>query len=253
MLPYYRIDDKGRKRYKYIKIAKTQDAQFISAAAEVAVEYAFKDEKPDMQMLEALKNQAPPIPFITQAPPTSEAIMTYYSNYDRYFDKKLWKGDPNTPNEEQFYENTPEAYKIIGHITGASPEKLRGAMRKVVPSVEQNPFITIPTKAFSAGMEAMDAKERDELNKTLIQHMEISLGGLYKKYVGETFPREDKTELSKLQDEYMRLISPKTYEQYLKGKEQAKIEEAKSEDERLAAEDVARKYLLKEIERLKKK
>lgn len=253
MLPFYRMDDKGRKRYKYIKIAKTQDAQFISAVAEQAVEYAFKDKEPDRQMLEALKNQAPPIPFITNPPPTSEAVMTYYSNYDRYFDKKLWKGDPEAPNEEQFYKNTPEAYKIISHVTGASPERLRGAMRKVTPSVEQNPYITIPTKVFSSAMEAMGAKERDELNKTFVQHMESSLGGLYKKYVGETFPKEDRKELSKLKDEYLKLVAPETYDKYIQGKEQKKIEEAKSYDDRKKAEGVAIDYLTKEIERLKKK
>jgi len=200
MLPLYRIDDKGRKRWKYIKIAKSQDIQATTAAAETGVEYNMTGRKPDSQIIHAIKNQMPPIPFLTSGSPTTEAYQTYRSNYDTYFDTKLWKGSMNTPNEEQFYKGTPEAYKKIGEwskdVNGVlgtpviSPERFRGALRKIAPSVETNPFVTIPTKGFSVMFEAAGVKEKKEINKSLIDNMYDVFGGAYKRFVGETFPKD---------------------------------------------------------------
>lgn len=204
MLPLYRIDDKGRKRWKYVKIAKSQEVQAFSAAAENAVEYAMTGKKPDKQIIDAIQNQLPPLPFITGGTPTTEAYMAYRSNYDSYFDTKLWKGRMDTPNEKQFYKNTPEAYKNIANWSKdvnsvlntpvISPERFRGATRKMLPNIETNPFVTIPTKGFSVMFEGLGVKERNEIDKSIMDGLYDTLGGAYKRFIGETFPKGESSE-----------------------------------------------------------
>lgn len=193
MLPTYRVDENGQKRYQYIKIPKTQEVQGLSAIMDQIVNYAQTGERPGAQEIKkALGNQLPDVPFVTQGIPMREAIRNYVDNYDAYFDQKLWKGRQDVPNKFQFTRKTPEAYRIVGKYTGLSPDRLRGATRAVLPGIEKNPFFTIPSKLFNVGMEASGAVKGTELRKTFMQHFKDITGGFSGKYVGETYPQRPK-------------------------------------------------------------
>jgi len=188
----YRIDEKGRKRYKYIKIPKSQETQFISSIAENAVEFTVTGKKPDKQLVHSLKNQSPPIPFVTQNPPIVDFFIAYEANYDTYFDERIWKGREDAIEETKVYPSTPGFYKKAGAIIDKSPAQLQRATQKILP-VDKNPFVTIPVKGFEMALEGMGVAEKDELNKSFVQHMKDALGGLYSRYVGESFPKKEKS------------------------------------------------------------
>lgn len=190
MLPFSRVDDRGRTRYTYLKFPKSQEIQGISSMADQIVEYAQTGKKPTRESVDALQNQLPNIPFVTAGTPYREAYRSYVDNYDAYFDEKLWKGKESTPVQQQFTSRTPEAYVIAGKYFHLSPDRLRGAVRNVFPTVEKNPFVTIPSKLFMLSLEATGKEQRNELNKSFLQHLKDVTGGLYGKYVGETFPQK---------------------------------------------------------------
>jgi hypothetical protein len=194
MLPTYRVDENGHKRYQYIKIPKTQEVQGLSAIIDQVVNFAQTGQKPtSAEISKAIKNQLPDIPFNTQGTPMREAIRNYVDNYDAYFDQRLWKGREDVPNKFQFTRKTPESYRIVGKYTGLSPDRLRGAMRAVLPGIEKNPFLTIPSKLFNLGMEAAgQVKGGTELHKSFMEHFKDISGGFSGKYIGETYPQRPK-------------------------------------------------------------
>lgn len=192
MTPFYRYDEKGRKRYRYIKIPKSQEVQALSSIVDQVTDYVMTGKAPDRETFEAANNQLPDVPLVTQGAAFREAYLSYRANYDFYFNSRIWKGKESTPLKDQYISTTPEAYKIAGEYFNVSPIRLRTAVLRVLPSTEKNPFITIPTKGFGLAFEVLGLKEKDELNKGFLQHLTDVTGGLSGKYVGESFPQDKK-------------------------------------------------------------
>jgi hypothetical protein len=188
----YSTDANGNKNYRYLKLAKSQETQFITAVAENAVEFSMTGKSRPKEMMHGLKNQMPPIPFLTQDVPMAEMLRTYESNYDRFYDRKLWHGQEGLSPELEFNPagkyKTPEIYRKLGETTGLSPERVRGSLPKLLVGTERNPLMTIPGKAFQVAAEGMGITERDALNKTLTQSLDDMFKGTYSKFYGETNP-----------------------------------------------------------------
>lgn len=188
----YSTDKYGNKQYMYLKLPKSQEVQFMSAVSENAVEFAETGKARPKQMLAGLQSQSPPIPMVTQQTPIAEMLRTYQDNYDNFYDRKLWKGQEGISPELEFNETgkdkTPEIYKKLGAATGLSPERMRGALPKLLANTEKNPFFTIPGKAYNVAMEGMGLHEKDALNKTLGENVEDMIGGIPGKLFGKTRP-----------------------------------------------------------------
>lgn len=127
--PFYKIDQDGRKRYKYIAIAKDQGQRVFASIFEAMIERNIEGKMPRKQVLASIADFLPLIP--TQAlPPTLEAIMGYAMNKDFWYREDIWRGPEVAPKEEYWFKTHP-AFVKFGEVTGTSPVRMQYALGNI--------------------------------------------------------------------------------------------------------------------------
>lgn len=132
MLWNWFADDDGTKRTAYVRVAKDQGQSVFAAMGEIlAAQYiSHTTGKPvhvNMEQfwdsLDAFTNIMPD----TFIPPSVDALLGYFSNWDTFRERKIWEdsfGRQVKPSEE-YNPWTHPAFVQAGQLTGTSPERLR--------------------------------------------------------------------------------------------------------------------------------
>lgn len=151
----YYIDDKGDKRYYYIKIAKDQGMQVIASMVDAAFENSRTGKVPTNQLWESAMN----ILQTQLLPPVAGAYASYKWNIDVWTGQRVYKGkDPVEPWAERD-RKTAGLWDDVGTLTGLSPMRLRAATGRIVP--ESNFFWTVGL----GGYKVLTGQLHDEWNR----------------------------------------------------------------------------------------
>lgn len=127
--PFYKIDENGRKRYKYIAIAKDQGQRVFASIFEALTERSVEGKMPRKQVLASIADFLPLVP--TQVlPPTLEAIMGYAMNKDFWYREDIWRGPKVEPSEE-FWAGTHPFFVQFGKVTRTSPIRMQYALGNI--------------------------------------------------------------------------------------------------------------------------
>lgn len=148
--PFTYVDEKGRTRRRYVKIAKTQQmAPFYALSEAIAAntisklsgkEYGISDNEIDYIISGAMsflpKDPTRGSKELLSAIPVYAAFSAYESNYDLFREQmiSLDKGKVLPQDEGLFDKNVPYFYKAIGAATGMSPKRMKVATEKVITS-----------------------------------------------------------------------------------------------------------------------
>ena len=164
------IDEKGRVRRAYIKIAKPQQMVPFFALMDVANGYTLASitgndkYSPSDDLLEyvtsSIMNAMPTgiaLTEITSSVPIINMIMTYSTNYDSFRERAVFMGDAdnpilpmdegiNDPDVERFYKVIGKVYGeteelITGEKSGLSPIRLKASVEKVITSPSSSLFV----------------------------------------------------------------------------------------------------------------
>lgn len=127
--PFYKIDENGRKRYKYITIAKDQGQRVFASIFEAMIERIKEGKLPRKQVLASIADFLPFVP--TQVlPPTMEAIMGYAMNKDFWYREDIWRG-PKVEPKEEFWGKTHPFFVKFGEVTRTSPIRMQYALGNI--------------------------------------------------------------------------------------------------------------------------
>lgn len=148
--PFTYVDEKGRTRRRYVKIAKTQQmAPFYALSEAIAAntisklsgkEYRISDDEIDYIISGAMsflpKDPRKGSKELLSAIPVYAAFSAYESNYDLFREQmiSLDKGKVVPQDEGLFDKNVPYFYKAIGAATGMSPKRMQVATEKIITS-----------------------------------------------------------------------------------------------------------------------
>ena len=127
-------DDKGQKRYRYIKIPKDQAHRIFISPVEAAMEYANTGKLPSKQIFQAISDIG-----VNTNIPIFSALTALAGNVDDYQWEQIWKGAKDIDPKEEYRADTPKGYVKAGAITGQSPVRMEAALNKITPF--SNPFI----------------------------------------------------------------------------------------------------------------
>lgn len=202
MLPFTSEDKYGNKTRMYISIPKANDITPFTGFFEGITELAKDGKYPTKTSVKALENVIPNID--PRNVPIVDAMNTYVSNYNRLTDKTISYNKDKVLPEEEFTKNTPKIFKDIGEATEMSPERLKVASSKVLTNPEGNIYFNLIAKPYDLVTEGMSDKEKKEVNKSMLEHLQDVLGPLYRRYVRETNPYVAKKERDKEEREKKR-------------------------------------------------
>lgn len=121
-------DERGQKRYRYVKIAKDQGHRIFTAPFEAAMEFNNSGKIPSKQVFQAISDLGLPY----QVPMLS-AITAIAGNVDDYQWDNIWKGTKDIEQKEEYRNDTPKAFVKAGELTGLSPERMKAAANKILP------------------------------------------------------------------------------------------------------------------------
>ena len=127
--PFYKLDANGKKRYKYIAIAKDQGQRVFASLFEALMERNIEGKMPRKQVLAAVADFLPLVP-TQMLPPTLEAIMGYAMNKDFWYREDIWKG-PKVEPKEEFWAKTHPFFVKFGEVTNLSPVRMRYALGNI--------------------------------------------------------------------------------------------------------------------------
>ncbi|KKM95893.1 hypothetical protein LCGC14_1183550, partial [marine sediment metagenome] len=162
--PFYKIDENGSKRYKYIAIAKDQGQRVFASLFEALAERSVEGKMPRKQILASIADFLPLVP--TQVlPPTLEAIMGYAMNKDFWYREDIWRGPKVEPGEE-YWAGTHPAFVKFGEVTRTSPVRMQYALGNIF--TRRN----IYTDLAGAGWETITGALDDEQQGAVLKEME---------------------------------------------------------------------------------
>jgi len=223
--PFHWTDKDGEKRWMYFGIAKDQAQRIYSAVGEELGNAAGGAEV-NWKRLQMAVTDFIPVDVGTSLPPTLAAFMTYVFNKDFWANDDVWKGREVSPKEE-YWNTTPELWKMWGEKTGTSPERSRRAFNKVVP---QNVYTYAMEGMFQQMFgEMVDNEDKEKMMKPFIAKMaELPIA---KRVVRTTWPQKGKFEkLMKDADKYEIDLYDKDGEQLPVSRIAKATEEAKLKD-----------------------
>jgi len=166
-LPYGFKDEKtGEKRVAYAKIPKDHGQRVFSAIGEsIGKKLAGGEVDPEMFKMALTDNM--PVDILNTLPPTIDAMMTYAFNKDFFRKKDIWRGRKGISAKEEFWNTTPEIYKLAGKIN-LSPERTRAAFHKVVP---HNMWTDALQAGYKLSLSMFSDKEQAEINQPLFEQL----------------------------------------------------------------------------------
>ncbi|MFA5154302.1 MAG: hypothetical protein WC554_17265 [Clostridia bacterium] len=127
-------DEKGQRRYPYLKIPLDPGQKFFKTFIEGATDKMLGNEV-DIKGITNSLAQISPVS-ISSLPPTVGAVMSYYQNKDSWNNEEIWRKTDKPlswPNSKEEYipGQTPNAMVDIGQLTGLSPERLKYALSEL--------------------------------------------------------------------------------------------------------------------------
>jgi hypothetical protein len=142
--PLYFTDDKGQKRYWFMKIAKDQGQRVFTTAIEALMSRYFEGKYPTKQVLQSVND----LVNVVGMPPTLAAGFSYMLNKDTWTMEDVWKGPKGIASKEEYRKDTHPFWVSVGQKTGLSPERLSNAASKIVPM--NNPFTGLVGSGYKA-------------------------------------------------------------------------------------------------------
>ena len=131
------LDEKGQKRYPFIKIPLDQELRFFKAIFEASTDKWLGNEVDVNTLTNTLTNLSPV--GISSLPPTASGTLGYMTNKNFWQNEDIWKktdkslGWPNS-KEEYIPGQTPQGFIDFGAATGMSPERTKYAVQQLVTS-----------------------------------------------------------------------------------------------------------------------
>lgn len=128
-------DEKGQRRYPYIKIPLDPGQKFFKMFFEASYDKA-TGQPVDAEGVANSLSQISPVA-ISSLPPTLSGTLGYMYNKDFWQNEDIWKktdkplGWPES-KEEYIPGQTPQALIDVGSITGLSPERLKYTLSELV-------------------------------------------------------------------------------------------------------------------------
>ncbi len=185
MLPTTYTDDDGKTRRYYAKIPKAHEMAFWAGIFENLTEFVKTGKYPTKKSVKDIELMLPPANF--KNIPIVDAAYTYETNFDRFRGQEVWRGRNVSP-ELEYTKRTPKFFKELGKATDMSPERLKAAMGKVTTDVTRNPWGVLISKSYDTVTAPFSKEDKEELDKSMMEHIQELTGPLYKKYFGSTNP-----------------------------------------------------------------
>ncbi len=169
--PYFVFDNNGNKRWLYFNVKKDQTLVPFTALAEAVMHKHLTGEAPDVNVSRIMKES---IPFMNVSIPSLEALFTYASNYDAWFEDEVWRGPETNPSEEFLIAPNRPTSQLAVDISqfargslGAelSPARLERSFKKIVPS---NTFTGILGEGWQAAFGGADEFELAQTQALLL-------------------------------------------------------------------------------------
>jgi hypothetical protein len=203
-LPLTVTDKNGQVRRKYVSIAKSHEQIPFAGMFEGLAELIAGREHPTERLWKDIENGLPGIN-ITKVP-IIDAINAYVTGYDTYSERFVYKPGEIEPWREYREGSTPSLYQNLGRATasvnsdgdvtgGISPERAKLFMEKLGGRTEGNMFYSMAVKSYSSVTEAMGINEREELDKTVTEHINEMAKPFRSRIIKETYPRSKSEDL----------------------------------------------------------
>ena len=178
------LDEKGQKRYPFIKVPLDPGQKFFKMFFEAAYD-KHTGQTVDVDGLTNSFSQISPVG-ISSLPPTVSGTLGYIMNKDFWLNEEIWKktdkplGWPSS-KEEFIPGKTPEAMIDIGSVTGLSPERLKYALSELVTS--GSPWSWLVGQGYDAAFKTLPAEKKE-------QHLAevLSKAPIAKRFIGITNP-----------------------------------------------------------------
>jgi hypothetical protein len=129
--PFFELDEHGKKKYKYITIAKDQGQRVMASLFEALMERVMEGKMPRKRVLASIADFLPLVP--TQIlPPSVEAMFGYAMNKDFWYREDIWTGPKVEPKEEYWAGGrTHPGFVKFGEKTGLSPIRTQYALGNI--------------------------------------------------------------------------------------------------------------------------
>ena len=189
MLPFYKTNREGQKRWFHLKIPKSLDQVPIAGMFENLAEWTETGKYPTKKAIKDIELGLPRIPVLIDNPPIIDAIWAYHSNWDRFRDDKIWKGN-KVEDWAEFNKFTPEFYKEAGKVLDASPERLKRATEKITTNLQNNIYAAMTGQVYRMISDELTGTERDDLNNDVASQIEKTLHPLLRRFLDSTNPKE---------------------------------------------------------------
>lgn len=199
MTPFWQTDDKGQKRYLYLKFPKDQGQQLISGLFEDTMQetmYGKEGAIMNERRLQELEGLISAIPGTGSVPPVVRGMLAYKLNKRLYTQEDVYKGEPVLAKDEK-NPYTPIPYVKAGEITGLSPMRMEAAIGEVIPQTSAIPQMF--GMGLGAVMGGMSEAEKNEVNKTTFE--QLTKLPFFNKVTGLTNPANKREATKKIKEE----------------------------------------------------
>lgn len=165
----YKDPRTGEEKSRYLAMRKDNVMVPFTAPLQTLMEkYAFgiTPKKDTLEQIQTLMGSSLPVVPTETTVPTADALRTYISNYDMFWDRKIWPGQDVRPEDErQRLPNvpTPPMWVEMGEALNMSPVRAQAAVRKIFP---YNDYLD---GALFGVNKAMEGMRPDEKQRTIDQ------------------------------------------------------------------------------------
>jgi hypothetical protein len=161
------IDPQGNKRHVYFTLAIDGNWVPLNALGIALVDRAATGKVPDGITMDALQSLNPLLQGLPI--PTISAGASYAANYNFWLDDAIWKGGKILPEDEIIPADkpgaTPELWKQLGEITGASPVRMQAAAGALAP---RNPYTDLMGGSYQYWMAGASDADKAKMTMQLI-------------------------------------------------------------------------------------
>jgi hypothetical protein len=168
-LPWKYTDKNGSERRAYLGIAKDQGQRVFATIGEVIADRAMGNITGDVafKRVKTAVSDFIPVDAANILPPNVSAFIGYINNKDFWTHEPFWRGPDVKPTDE-YWKTTPKVYKDISKVTGLSPERMKGAIGKVVT---KNIYTDLVTAGWEEMTKGLSNEERESLDKTALEQV----------------------------------------------------------------------------------
>lgn len=207
-------DEKGQKRYMYLKIPLDPGQKFFKTFFEAATDKWLGNPVDVNRVSDSLKEMSPVS--ATELPPTVSAVVGYVTNKDFWLNEDIWKqtdkpagwqvpkaitGKPVGGSEEEYIPGvTPEAMIDLGAMTGLSPERVKYAVEELTTSGTMWSYLV--GKGYDSVFGNLPQNQKEQhmamaLSKVPIARRFFGVTNPYSQYAGSIEKAKEESDLSR--------------------------------------------------------